>query len=112
MEENKFMMEYIDTKSKYKNKQTLLSVISVATLVAITLDIWKYFFNAISILSINDGISNSEVSKTSLYLALTLTGAILFTIILIISDMVRSLHQLSKEVLFLEEVKGMRNAKK
>ena len=112
MDENEFTMEYIDIKSRYKHKQTLLSVISVATLIVITLDIWKYFFNAISVLSINDGMINSELSKTSLYLALTIICVIVFTVVFIIGNMVRSLHQLSKELLFLEEVKGMRNAKK
>ena len=112
MEENEFMMEYIDIKSRYKHKQTLSSVISVATLIVITLDIWKYFFNDTSVLSINDGMINNEVSKISLYLALTIMSVIIFTVVFIIVNMVRSLHQLSKELLFLEEVKGMRNAKK
>ena len=112
MEENEFMMEYIDIKSRYKHKQTFLSVISVVTLIVITLNIWKYFFNAISVLFINDGMINNQDSKTSLYLALTIMSVIIFTVVFIIGNMVRALHQLSKELLFLEEVKGMRNARK
>lgn len=112
MEENEFMMEYIDIKSRYKHKQTFLSVISVVTLIVITLNIWKYFFNAISVLFINDGMINNQDSKTPLYLALTIMSVIIFTVVFIIGNMVRALHQLSKELLFLEEVKGMRNARK
>lgn len=109
MSNDEFLFEYTRICAKYEHKKFVLSVIVIATLITIIMDIWRRLYDFIFRLLMFENVSNAEdMIKVAELLVVVVMFLILIVGVLIIYDLIKNLYLLTKEKVFIEEIKELR----
>ena len=112
MSNDEFLFEYTNIEARYTHKKFILSVIVIAAVVTIINESWTRLYDfIIRLLMINNvGYIENDMIKVAEILVLIMMLFILFLGLLIIYKLLKSLYFLTKEKIFVEEIKEMRKA--
>ena len=90
----------------------MLSVIVIATLITVIMDIWNRLYDFILqllMLSYVEYVENYMIKVTEL-LVMIIMFIVLFVGVLIMCEIIRNLYSLTKEKILIEEIKELRKA--
>ena len=112
MGDDEFLFEYTNIEAKYAHKKFVLSVIVIATLITVIMDIWNTLYDFILqllMLSNVEYVENDMIKVTEL-LVMIIMFIVLFVGVLIMCEIIRNLYSLTKEKILIEEIKELRKA--
>ncbi|WP_071441743.1 hypothetical protein [Traorella massiliensis] len=110
MSDDEFLFEYTRIGARYEHKKFVLSVIIVTTLITIIMDIWGRLYDFIFRLLMLGNVKNVEedMIKVAEILVVAIMFIILIVGVLIIHDLIKNMYLLTKEKIFIEEIKELR----
>ena len=112
MGDDEFLFEYTNIEAKYAHKKFVLSVIVIATLITVIMDIWNRLYDFILqllMLSNVEYVENDMIKVTEL-LVMIIMFIVLFVGVLIMCEIIRNLYSLTIEKILIEEIKELRKA--
>lgn len=112
MSENEFTMEYIETNAKYEHKKYMLTVVTITFLISSIMDAWKFFYDILCQLFIMDISETGLNAQWAEILVITIIILIFIIAFSILFYLTQNLNKLSKQRIFLEEVKAIKMEKK
>ena len=108
MTNNEFLMTYIEICSLYEYKKMMFNVTSVAIIIFVVMDAWKYCFNFLEkLLESKNEIVIGIVNEAKIFIII-FTGIIIGIMFTIIILMARRVYKLNKEKILIEEIKRIR----
>lgn len=108
MPENEFTMEYIETNARYEHKKFMLTVVTISFIISFLMDAWKFFYNILFqlfVTNVSDSALNAQLAEI---LVITIFILIVITAFSILFYLTQDLNKLSKQRIFLKEVKEIK----
>ena len=112
MGDDEFLFEYTNIEAKYAHKKFVLSVIVIATLITVIMDIWNRLYDFILQLLMLRNVEyvENDMIKVTELLVMIIMFIVLFVGVLIMCEIIRNLYSLTKEKILIEEIKELRKA--
>lgn len=107
MSDTEFTLRYIEVSARYERKKIVIYALSIIMLLSIIMDYWKDMILILSKVSITEP---STFFEGAAVVAVVLTIILFIVCLILISFFVHQYYQLSKEKLFIQEIKQMRIA--
>lgn len=112
METDEIDLEYINLKSEYEHKKTVLTIFMISIAIAVLMNVWKYFYifmdKAIQYAISYEG-SGSEVAKVAFAVSATVIVFMTLLIFAILIIYTRALRQVHKDLMIVSEIRNRRN---
>lgn len=108
MSARKLAAIYVDVKSRYAHKKSVFSIFVATILIAILVGVWKEFGILLKIVSqmfLKESDHSSEFAKFYFYLIAGIVVILVISIVIVIVINLKSVRQLYKELLIIEEVR-------
>ncbi len=105
--ENQLHAEYVDTKAKYESKKNMLSLVLVTVILAMFMNVWKYFFQFIKqvlIFSERQSADASGVIEVSFFISIVLAIFLSVVIIGVLMNYMKDLYKIYRYLLMIEKV--------
>lgn len=100
---------YVSAKTRYEHHRTVLSLFLISIVLAVLMNVWKYFFSFVEQLSqmAFDGQADSaEAARVGFAISIVFVVAITLAVFLILIACVRKHRLLYRDLLVIEEVRN------
>lgn len=106
MEPDEIDFEYMILKTEYENKKSILNIFIISIVLAVLMNVWKYFFifieKALQYAVLFKGI---EIAKVSFSIAAIIAVFITSLIVVILTIFMKEIYRLQKELMIIETVR-------
>lgn len=100
--------EYVNTKARYESKKSMLSLVVVTVILAILMEVWKYFFDFVKrVISFaeNQMPNEFEIAKLGVLLSVILVIFLTVIVVSVLIGYVKELREIYSYLLMIEEVR-------
>ncbi|EHJ7843752.1 MAG: hypothetical protein KHW81_15865 [[Clostridium] innocuum] len=112
MNDDEFTMVYVEVSAKYEHKKLVLSAIAIAWITSIFMNIWKYFLDIITkLVGSGETVPTDQVLELSIFIVVIVASILILIGIIVLITIINDLYKLTKEKIFLENIKEKRQEK-
>lgn len=113
MDRDELEFEYVNLKSKYEHKKSVLTLFLLAIALAVLMDIWKKFFSFMGmVLQYTQTVEadSMEIIKVSLVISILVAIAITLLILLFLYTLLTDISKMRRKLMIIENVMEKRKA--
>lgn len=113
MDRDELEFEYVNLKSKYEHKKSVLTLFLLSIALAVLMDIWKKFFSFMGmVLQYTQTVEadSMEIIKVSLVISILVAIAITLLILLFLYTLLTDISKMRRKLMIIENVMEKRKA--
>lgn len=113
MDRDELEFEYVNLKSKYEHKKSVLTLLLLSIALAVLMDIWKKFFSFMGmVLQYTQTVEadSMEIIKVSLVISILVAIAITLLILLFLYTLLTDISKMRRKLMIIENVMEKRKA--
>lgn len=113
MDRDELEFEYVNLKSKYEHKKSVLTLFLLSIALAVLMDIWKKFFSFMGmVLQYTQTVEadSIEIIKVSLVISILVAIAITSLILLFLYTLLTDISKMRRKLMIIENVMEKRKA--
>lgn len=107
MDRDELEFEYVNLKSKYEHKKSVLTLLLLSIALAVLMDIWKKFFSFMGmVLQYTQTVEadSMEIIKVSLVISILVAIAITSLILLFLYTLLTDISKMKRKLMIIENV--------